>query len=61
MHSSGATISELTDILRSQRVIHAMNLDGGGSTEMVVNGKIYNFPSDGWERNISYGLGTIAR
>lgn len=61
MHSSGATISELTEILRSQRVINAMNLDGGGSTEMVVNGKIYNLPSDGWERNISYGLGAIAR
>ena len=61
MHSSGATISELTEILRSQRVVNAMNLDGGGSTEMIVDGKIYNLPSDGWERNISYGLGAIAR
>ena len=61
MHSSGATISELTEILRSQRVVNAMNLDGGGSTEMIVDGRIYNLPSDGWERNISYGLGAIAR
>ena len=61
MHSSGATISELTEILRSQRVVNAMNLDGGGSTEMIVDGRIYNLPSDGWERNISYGLGALAR
>ena len=61
MHSSGATISELTDILRSQGVIHALNLDGGGSTELIIDGRIYNVPSDGHERSISYGLGAIAR
>ena len=61
MHSSGATISELTDILRSRGVTHALNLDGGGSTEMIVDGRIYNLPSDGYERNISYALGAIAR
>ena len=61
MHSSGATISELTEILRSYRVTHALNLDGGGSTELIVDGRIYNIPSDGYERRISYGLGAIAR
>ena len=61
MHSSGATLSELTDILRSQRVTHALNLDGGGSTELIVDGRVYNIPSDGYERRISYGLGAIPR
>ena len=61
MHSSGATISELTEILRGQNVTHALNLDGGGSTEMIIDGRIYNSPSDGYERNISYALGAIAR
>ncbi|MBQ7544867.1 MAG: phosphodiester glycosidase family protein [Synergistaceae bacterium] len=61
MHSSGATISELTEILRAQNVTHALNLDGGGSTELIVDGRIYNMPSDGYERSISYGLGAIAR
>ncbi|MBQ7154497.1 MAG: phosphodiester glycosidase family protein [Synergistaceae bacterium] len=61
MHSSGATINELTEIMRSQRVTHALNLDGGGSTELIVDGRIYNIPSDGYERRISYGLGAIAR
>ncbi|MBQ7219923.1 MAG: phosphodiester glycosidase family protein [Synergistaceae bacterium] len=61
MHSSGATISELTEILRGQQVTYALNLDGGGSTELIVDGRIYNSPSDGYERNISYALGAIAR
>ena len=59
MHSSGATISELTEILRSRNVTHALNLDGGGSTELIIGGRIYNIPSDGYERNISYGLGVL--
>ena len=59
MHSSGATISELTEILRSQKIEYALNLDGGGSTELIIDNKIYNIPSDGYERNISYGLGVL--
>ena len=61
MHASGATINELTDILRANGVVYALNLDGGGSTEIIINGKIYNSPSDGRERKISYGLGAIPR
>ena len=59
MHASGATINELTDILRAHGVMYALNLDGGGSTEMIINGKIYNSPSDGRERKISYALGVL--
>lgn len=59
MHSSGATISEFTEILRTHKVLYALNLDGGGSTEITINGKIYNMPSDGYERMISYGLGAV--
>lgn len=59
MHASGATINELTDILRAQGVMYALNLDGGGSTEIIINGKIYNSPSDGRERKISYALGVL--
>ncbi len=61
MHSSGATISELTEIMRGQGMIYALNLDGGGSTEIIIDGKIYNIPSDGYERRISYGLGAVPR
>ncbi|MBQ6972874.1 MAG: phosphodiester glycosidase family protein [Synergistaceae bacterium] len=61
MHSSGATISELTEILRGQGMVYALNLDGGGSTEIMIDGRIWNIPSDGYERRISYGLGAVPR
>lgn len=61
MHSSGATISELTEIMRGQGMIYALNLDGGGSTEIMIDGRIWNIPSDGYERRISYGLGAVPR
>ncbi|MBR0204554.1 MAG: phosphodiester glycosidase family protein [Synergistaceae bacterium] len=60
MHSSGATISEFADIMRVYNIQYALNLDGGGSSEIIINGKIYNWPSDGRERMISYGLGAIS-
>lgn len=61
LHASGATLAELTEILRSCGAFCALNLDGGGSTELIVNGKLYNSPSEGKERSISYGLGVRAR
>ncbi|MBR0094885.1 MAG: phosphodiester glycosidase family protein [Synergistaceae bacterium] len=61
MHASGATISELTNILRAQGIVYALNLDGGGSSEIIINGKVYNSPSEGRERRISYALGVLPR
>ncbi|MGZ8593905.1 MAG: phosphodiester glycosidase family protein [Actinomycetota bacterium] len=34
----------------------ALNLDGGGSSTMVVQGKVANRPSDGHERAISNAI-----
>lgn len=45
--SSGATLTELQDKLARLRVIDAYNLDGGGSTSLVFEGKVVNKPSDG--------------
>ena len=39
----------------------AMNFDGGGSSEMVVNGKIMNDPSDGTERPVRVALGVFRK
>ena len=36
--------------------IDAMNLDGGGSTTMVIRNQVLNLPSDGVERPVSNGL-----
>ena len=45
-HSVGMSLSELTALLRELGAVDAINLDGGGSTTMVVNGEVVNRPSD---------------
>ncbi len=51
--SRGATLGELRKILRDLGAVDALNLDGGGSSEMVVEGDVVNRPSDGHERRIT--------
>lgn len=59
--SNGFTLWELASELRSKGVVDAMNLDGGGSSEMVVGNSIKNSPSDNQERRVSVGLGVFPR
>ena len=44
--SVGMTLQELAEYLLSLGAVEAMNLDGGGSTTMVLDGKVVNKPSD---------------
>jgi hypothetical protein len=44
--SAGMTLQELAEMLRDFGAVDAMNLDGGGSTTMVVRGSIFNKTSD---------------
>ena len=44
--SVGMTLQELADYLFSLGAVDAMNLDGGGSTTMFLDGKVVNTPSD---------------
>ncbi len=44
--SYGLTLQELAELMKDLGATDAMNLDGGGSTTMVVNGSIQNKPSD---------------
>jgi len=44
--SVGVTLAELADLMRQLGAWQAMNFDGGGSTTMVVDGKVVNVPSD---------------
>lgn len=44
--SAGMSLRELADLLLEFGASEAINLDGGGSTTMVVNGKLVNVPSD---------------
>ncbi len=45
-YSVGMTLKELVEFLLGIGAVDAMNLDGGGSTSMYLDGKIINRPSD---------------
>ncbi len=44
--SVGMSLNELAEMLLELGAVDAMNLDGGGSTTMVVKDKVVNLPSD---------------
>ena len=52
VHSAGMTLPELADFMIHIGAAYVLNLDGGGSTTMVVQNKIMNRPSDGQERPV---------
>ena len=55
--SIGMTFTELGNFcLNYLQADHAVTLDGGGSSTMVVNGIVKNHPSDGSERAVANGL-----
>lgn len=45
-HSDGVTLDEGARLMRALGAVTALNLDGGGSTTMAVNGAVINQPSD---------------
>jgi hypothetical protein len=50
------TLRELAELMLRLGAQQAMNLDGGGSSEMVVNGLTASRPSDGRARGIANAL-----
>jgi hypothetical protein len=44
--SAGLSILEAAQVMRALGAVTAMNLDGGGSTTMVLEGQVVNRPSD---------------
>ena len=60
--SSGMSLVEFGDLMLSLGVYEGLNLDGGGSTTMVVEGAIVNRPSDpDGERPVGNALLVIQR
>ncbi|HSB10126.1 MAG TPA: phosphodiester glycosidase family protein [Blastocatellia bacterium] len=60
--SAGMSLSELAGLLLEFGAAEAINLDGGGSTTMVISGKLVNMPSDPTgERPVSDAILIIAR
>jgi len=54
--SVGMTLEELGNLLIELGALEAMNLDGGGSTTMVVRNLVLNLPSDGKERAVANAI-----
>lgn len=55
-YSRGMSAAEMSSLFRGLDAQEALNLDGGGSTTMVVNGKIVNRISDPSERSVANAL-----
>ncbi len=61
-HSKGCTLTEWANILKNNfGAVEAINLDGGGSTELIVKGGLVNIPSDGRERLVGNALTILPR
>ncbi len=61
-HGLGMTLAELAGELQALGAVDALNLDGGGSTTLVVGGALVNRPSDeGGERPVSDALAVLPR
>ncbi|MFA5833254.1 MAG: phosphodiester glycosidase family protein [Bacteroidota bacterium] len=59
--SLGMSFGEMAKFLVSLGITNAFNLDGGGSTTMVVRGEVVNSPSDpGGERSVANTLQVIS-
>ncbi len=57
-HSAGMTLPELTSLFEALEVEEAINLDGGGSSVMVLDGSAVSSPSDSeGERLVANALG----
>jgi hypothetical protein len=59
-HSSGTQLDDFGAIFRYFGSWNAVNLDGGGSSIMAINGTTMNKPSDGRERAVGNGMLVIS-
>ncbi len=59
--SVGMTVHELANFLIGLGVHTAINLDGGGSTTLVINDTVMNSPSDGTERAVGNSLTVVSK
>ena len=60
MTSVGVTLKEMKGIFDALGAVNAVNLDGGGSSCMVVNDEVINHPSDGPVRAVGNGCLLVA-
>lgn len=56
-HTAGPNMKEVIDALSLYGAYNAANLDGGSSTQMVINGKVVNTPKNIYGKVINGGKG----
>lgn len=54
--SKGVTPIQFAHSFTTRGAVDALNLDGGGSSTMVLGGRVVNYTSDGYERAVSSAL-----
>ncbi|MFH1542289.1 MAG: phosphodiester glycosidase family protein [bacterium] len=54
--SIGVSLEELSELLLNLGAVEAMNLDGGSSSTMVINGETVNNPVSGFQRRVSNAI-----
>ena len=54
--AAGMTLPRFAEFMASLGLTSAMNLDGGGSSTMVIKGGVVNSPSDGFERSVTNAI-----
>ncbi len=59
-YSEGMTLYEFAQLFLELGCSDAMNLDGGGSSTMVVHNRVMNSPSSGYERAVVNALGLFS-
>ena len=59
--SAGMTLVELQQYLNSLGLVNAINLDGGGSSTIVVQNTVQNFPSEGGVERVVAAVVEITR
>ena len=59
--SVGMTYEEMDNFLKPYKLTSILNLDGGGSTTLVIDGKVQNKPSDGAPRRTGNHMLLIRR
>ena len=57
--SAGLTLLEAAQLMVRLGSVHAVNLDGGGSTTFVIGGSVRNRPSGGGERPVVSALAVV--
>ena len=61
-NSRGVTLTELSDLMKAVGAVDAINLDGGGSSTLVVGNTLLNRPTGGtFQREIVSAIGITCR